>query len=164
MVTFSQAFDLTTMTMALCWQMECTMIWVWIRRSKECNLPHWIAADISRHQWTCNITYFKGFVWNPSVLHCVAVLQLVGQAWQPLFQLFAWNIICDALIYWSCSDDWQQGKASCNKIVLQPYHNYIPNGYLQKKKKVNAQVFSHLSFVWRHRGQRQLRPWHRVQV
>ena len=70
-------------SLIMCWLVDCTMVTVslcvvwWIARwfqshyvltdgshdgfnliqhSDECNLPHLIADDISRHQWTCALT------------------------------------------------------------------------------------------------------------
>ena len=43
---------------ALCWPVECTMMWVGVRHPNECHLHHFIAADIPSHQWTCAIEDF----------------------------------------------------------------------------------------------------------
>ena len=68
----------------LCWLVECTMIWVWLHHSNECNLLHLIAADSAQHQWMSNITCFEGFVQNQPVSCYIAVLCLARQTWWPL--------------------------------------------------------------------------------
>ena len=37
-----------------------------------CGLLHLIAADLSRHHWTCAITYSQGSTRNPTVFCCLA--------------------------------------------------------------------------------------------
>ena len=50
---------------------------------KLCSLPHLIATlGIVTVAISLNI---EGFVQNPPVFYSVAILQLVGQTWQPLF-------------------------------------------------------------------------------
>ena len=52
---------------------DCMMIWVRFQRWNEYSLPRLIAADISRHQRTCDIDYFSGFIQNQPVLRSLAV-------------------------------------------------------------------------------------------
>ena len=42
---------------------------------------------ICRHQWTCDITNFAGFVQALLVFRSAAILKLAGKTWWPLFRL-----------------------------------------------------------------------------
>ena len=52
-----------------------------------------IAAAISRHQCTCIMTYFKGFIWNPPVFCSVAMLWPVRKKWRPL-KFWPFRVVC----------------------------------------------------------------------
>ena len=93
--------------MLLCWLEGSTIIGVQFQHSSEQNLPHLIAADISRHQWACTITYFESFIQNPPVFHFAAMPKLVGQTWWTLATLFMLNTVCDVLTDWNCLGDSQ---------------------------------------------------------
>ena len=69
----SQASDLTTVwywvdwwnarwsdhRVVLCWLVECTMSWVCLQHSNDCNLPHiWLLSSMNVHRCTC----FEGFL------------------------------------------------------------------------------------------------------
>ena len=56
------------------------------------------------------ITYDESFARNQTVALAVAVLQPVRQRRRPLLgtSLLAPNFICDVVIGWSCSGDWQR--------------------------------------------------------
>ena len=121
LATFPQAFDLATI---LCTVVEYTMIWRWLQHSDERHLPHRNAPDISRHQWTnsISITYFEGLLGIHQSFSLYSYSLLVSQTWQQLFGLFARNIICDILVSWSYSGDWQsgalcQGHNNCVRVL-----------------------------------------------
>ena len=67
------------------------------------------------------MTCFEDFVRNPPVFLCMAMLQLVGQTWRPLFGIFAPNIIFDAVTGWSCSGEWQPRPLYCGYISRGGY-------------------------------------------
>ena len=80
----SPTFNLTSMWHCVdCW--NATMIWVLPQRLAERNFPHFIAADVLRHQQTSGVTDFEGFVRNQPVFRSDAVLQLVRKTWPPLW-------------------------------------------------------------------------------
>ena len=76
--------------------------WVWFEHSSECNLLQLIAANISRHQLTCAITSFEGFVRNPPVFCSVSKQRKKKKKkWQPLFVFFF-----SRTEYYSWRSDW----------------------------------------------------------
>ena len=99
--------------------MKCMVFWGWHLFSNECSLHHSIIARISPHQWTYVVTSFDSFSESTSLSICCFVLACVGQTWLPLLGLFTRNIVCDILIGWSCSGNWQQPwTLSCTQCKL----------------------------------------------
>ena len=90
---------------ALCWLVDAR--WFYTDSSPQINVicRSKIAADYSRHLWTCAVVYLEGFIWGSPAFPSVVTLHLVGHTWRPLFWLFTRNIICNVLIGWNCSGD-----------------------------------------------------------
>ena len=101
-----------------CGLVECMMIRVRFQLSNECNLRHFIAANIS-HQWEGWIFFFL-LLLQIHQSSTVAVLLIVGPTWWLLCAtgLFAQITIWDILISRSCSGD---GNSESSMIMI---HNH----------------------------------------
>ena len=86
-----------------------------------------IAAGTTHHHWACNVTYFEGLLLNPLYCHSVAMLGHSGKTWQPLFQFCMPSIICDVLIGWSCSSEWQHPLFECKNLQRKDHTCYASN-------------------------------------
>ena len=70
------------------------------------------------------ITYLERIVQNPPVFPLLLSFQLVRQAWwHPLS--FSCIIICDVLIGWSCSRDWQPETFCFTKLARTARHVWV---------------------------------------
>ena len=93
----------------LCWLVGCTMIWTRLQHANKVNLLQLIEAEISRYQWTCDITYFEGgfcfwvffvvvfFVFGirQSLLYgsCLAARSSVGRWYVPHAAVWHWCLL-----------------------------------------------------------------------
>ena len=93
--------------------------------------------------WRCGIGYFKGFVRNQPVFRSVALLlsaRKVNMAATPRA-----CIICDVLIGWSCSDDWQPGTTRNTPLRPKPAFDAKGNS---RNGEVRKEVLVSLQRVW----------------
>ena len=73
-----------------------------LQHSNECSWLNWIAADISRHQLKCAITYVEGFGRNQPVFRSAGMLLPVRKTWRSLFRFFVRYINREVLIGCRC--------------------------------------------------------------
>ena len=73
-VSLSWTFSLDAMSVVICWLVDCMVIKLRVQHSDGCDLPHLVATDISRRQWTCSITCFESFVLSPPAFRSLAIL------------------------------------------------------------------------------------------
>ena len=89
------------------------MTWVWIQHSSECKWLHFIAAEIFCHQRTCAGHCLLSWRYCPEstsrLLCCYVVTCEPNRA--GTLRAFHAEFICDGLIGWNCSGEWQLGAS-----------------------------------------------------